>query len=83
LSNPKIAAARPYLLAGGIVAVWIAGKVAFAGLGAGTFNITAWELVPLVIVGATLVVIGWPRRSGPDTNLEDGLSEGLNPEDEP
>ena len=83
MSNPKIAAARPYLFAGGIVAVWIAGKVAFAGLGAGVFDITAWELVPVVLVGAALIVIGWQRSTGTNTNLENGLSEGINTEDEP
>jgi len=30
----------------------------FAGLGAGVFDITAWELVPVVLVGAALIVIG-------------------------
>jgi hypothetical protein len=83
LSIPKIAAVRPYLLAGGIVAVWIAGKVAFLGLGAGAFNITAWELVPLVLVGAALIVVGWQRSTGRTTSLDDGLSEGVNTGDEP
>jgi membrane protein implicated in regulation of membrane protease activity len=76
---------RRCLLASGIIVVMIAGKVGFAGLGAGTFNITAWELVLLVVVGAALIVLGWqwPRRTGPDTNLEDGVSESITTEDEP
>jgi hypothetical protein len=80
---PKIAAVRPYLFAGGIVAVWIAGKVAFAGLGAGAFNITAWELAPLVIIGAALIAIGWQRSARPNANLENQLSEEKSTEDEP
>lgn len=51
---------RVYLVAAGIVALGIASKVTFAGLGAGTFNITAWQAVLLALVGAALILIGWP-----------------------
>ena len=80
---PKIAAVRPYLLAGGIVAVWIAGKVAFAGLGAGAFNITAWELAPVVVIGVALILIGWQRSARRNADLENKLSEDKSTEDEP
>jgi hypothetical protein len=83
LKIPKIASVRPYLFAGGIVAVWIAGKVAFAGLGAGTFKITTWELASVVIIGAALIVIGWQRSARPNANLENQLSEEKSTEDEP
>jgi hypothetical protein len=84
LNIPRIpVAARPYLLAAGVIIVGIAAKVAFAGLGAGTFNFTAWELVLAVVVGAVLILLGWQRKTRPDMNLEDGLSEGTNTEDEP
>jgi hypothetical protein len=84
LNIPRIpVAVRPYLLAAGVIIVGIAAKVAFAGLGAGTFNVTAWELVLAVVVGAVLIVLGWQRKTRPDTNLEDGLSESTNAEDEP
>jgi cytochrome c biogenesis protein CcdA len=84
LSIPRISVAvRPYLLAAGVIIVGIGLKVAFAGLGAGTFNFTAWELVLAVVVGAVLIVLGWQRKTRPDTNLEDGLSESTNTEDEP
>jgi hypothetical protein len=84
LNIPRIpVAVRPYLLAAGVIIVGIGGKVAFAGLGAGTFNVTAWDLVLLEVVGAVLIVLGWQRKPRPDTNLEDGLSESTNTDDEP
>lgn len=83
MSIPKVSAVRPYLLAGGIVVLMIAAKVVFAGLGVGTFNITAWEIALLVVVGAALILFGWQRKTGPDTNLEDGVTEDINTEDEP
>jgi hypothetical protein len=81
----KIAAVRRTLLVGGIVTVFIAIKVAALGIGAGTFN-NATVVPVLLVVGAALIVLGWPRwppwprRAGP--NLEDGLS-GINTEEEP
>jgi hypothetical protein len=84
LNIPRIpVAVRPYLLAAGVIIVGIGGKVAFAGLGAGTFNVTAWDLVFLEVVGAVLIVLGWQRKPRPDTNLEDRLSESTNTDDEP
>ena len=84
MNIPRIpVAVRPYLLAAGVIIVGIGGKVAFAGLGAGTFNVTSWELVLLEVVGAVLIVLGWQRKPRPDTNLEDGLSESTDTEDEP
>ena len=40
--------------------------MAFAGLGADTFNIVPWALLPLAVVGAVLIVLGWPRYTGPE-----------------
>jgi hypothetical protein len=57
--------------------------VAFAGLGAGAFNIDAWELVALLAVGAMLIVLGWPRKSGPDANPEDEIGESTITGDKP
>lgn len=61
----------------------VAGKVVFVGLGAGTFNITPWEVALLVVVGAALIVLGWSRRTGSDADSEDEISEDINTEDEP
>jgi hypothetical protein len=72
LSISKVSAVRPYLFAGGIVALLIAGKIVFPGLGAGMFNITPWEIVLLGVVGAVLIMLGWQRRRDPDTISKTG-----------
>ncbi|MGA8548078.1 MAG: hypothetical protein WB785_22840 [Mycobacterium sp.] len=79
---PKIAAVRSVLFAVGIVALWIAGKLAYAGLGNGTFHVAMWELVVLVVVGGALIVFGWQRSTGATTDREDEPGDGIDAEDE-
>jgi membrane protein implicated in regulation of membrane protease activity len=82
LSIPRIAAVRVYLVAAGIVAPGIASKVTFAGLGAGTSNIAAWQVVLLALVGAALILIGWPWQKGKSPGPDDGLHDGTHADDE-
>lgn len=80
MAIPRIATVRVYLVAAGVIAVGIAGKVAFAGLGAGTFNITTWEVILLALVGAALIALGWPWRKGKPPSAENELNEGVDAE---
>jgi hypothetical protein len=85
---PKIAAVRRVLLAGGIVTVIGAIKVALLGIGAGTFN-NATVVPVLLVVGAALILAGlpkwppWRRSTNREDGPADGLSEGIDTEDEP
>jgi hypothetical protein len=83
MSIPRIAPLRPYFFATGIVLLGIGGKVAFAGLGVGAINITPWEIVPLLVAGVMLIMLGWPRKAGPDGILDDEIGESTITEDEP
>jgi membrane protein implicated in regulation of membrane protease activity len=82
LSIPRIATVRVCVVAAGIVAVSLAGKVTFAGLGAGTFNIAAWQVVLLALVGAALILIGWPWQKGKSADPDDELHDGTHADDE-
>lgn len=80
MSKQRMATARAFLFVVGVVLVGVAGKVAFAGLGAGTFTLTAWEVALVAVAGVALIVLGWQRKPRSITNSEDEIGEDINAE---